>query len=163
MWRRIFMAALTLVFLGSACNVLRGAPPPRMDDSPDGQSWRPASTATPMESANGALIPITGENVVFMQCQFCVGEETHAVLLFPDTAYFDVDDSSPDTCLTADVVNGRRIVICRGPQSSSFNLSVCSDPSNCLQFPVVLQPCALLKGSVTTFVPGYLTPIDKRK
>ena len=141
--------ALMVVLVTSACGAFKSISP-RVNDSPNGQSWRPATTATPAGISSDALIPITGENVVFMQCQFCVGEETHAILLFPDTAYFNVDSSSPDTCLIADVVNGRRIVICRGPQSSSFNLSICSDPSNCLQFPVALQPCALLKGSVTT-------------
>jgi hypothetical protein len=160
--RRMLACVLILVLLGSACGVLKRPPPPRTANSPDGQSWLPAATATPSGLSNGNLIPITGENVVFMQCEFCVGEETHAVLMFPDSAYFDVDQSSPASCLTADVVNGRRILICRGPQSSSFNLSICSDPSNCLQFPVALQPCALLKGSVTVFTPGYLAPIDKK-
>jgi hypothetical protein len=109
------------------------------------------------------MIPITGENVVLMQCQFCVADETHAVVIFPDTAYFDVEQSSPVTCLTADVVNGRRIIICRGPQSTSFNLSICSDPSNCLQFPVVLQPCALLQNSSPLAPPVILTPLNKHK
>ena len=156
---QVFAGILTLILLSSSCRVLSRGSPSRMNDTPQGQSALPAPTASGLSAA--ALIPITGENVVLMQCQFCVGEETHAVLIFPDSAYFDVDSSSPASCLTADVVNGRRILICRGPQSISFNLSICSDPSNCLQFPVALQPCDLLKNSVTTFTPGYLAPIGK--
>ena len=71
--------------------------------------------------------------------------ETHAVLILPDFAYFDVGSNSSVSCLTADVAGGKRILICHGPQSTSFNLNVCSDPSNCLQFPVDLQPCPLLQ------------------
>ena len=158
-WRQILAFVLILAFLGSACGVLKRASPTRTSNSPLGRTWLPA--AAQAGSSNAPLIPITGENVVFMQCQFCVGEETHAVLIFPDSASFDVDHTSPASCLTADVVNGRRIIICRGSQGTAFNLIICSDPSNCLQFPVVLQPCALLQGSVTTFPPVILTPINK--
>jgi hypothetical protein len=160
-WRRIPVIVLSLALLGSACSMLKRASPPRVSNSPAGRTWMPATIQA--GSSNGALIPITGDNVVFMQCQFCVGEETHAILIFPETAYFDVDHSSPASCLTADVVSGRRIIICRGAQATSFNLSVCSDPSNCLQFPVVLQPCALLRNPVTTFPPVILTPVKKHK
>ena len=117
---------------------------------------RAVSTATPAGASVIPLIPITGDNATTMQCQFCVNEETHAVLIIPDFAYFNVNSSSPVTCLTANVVNGRRILLCRGPQSTSFNLNVCSDSSNCLQFPVALLPCELLQSGPAA--PILLTP-----
>lgn len=157
--RRILAVMLILAFLGSACSVLKRASPTRTSNSPLGRTSLP--TAAQAGSSDGSLIPITGDNVVFMQCQFCAAEETHAVLIFPASAYFNVEQTSSATCLTADVVSDRRIVICRGPQETAFNLSICSDPSNCLQFPVALQPCALLQGSITTFPPVILTPINK--
>jgi hypothetical protein len=100
-----------------------------------------------------------------MQCQFCVNDETHAVLVFPDFAYFDVVSTSPVSCSTADVVNGQRILLCRGTQQTSFLLNICSDPTNCLQFPVALQACPLLPDGTelatsTAFVPVFLTPIN---
>ena len=158
--RQISAGAFILIFLSSACGILTRLPSDRNDGSSHASTRVPAATEAFQEGSNSSLIPITGENVVFLQCQFCVGAETHAVLIFPDSAYFDVQQSSI-TCLTANVVNGRRIVICRGPQETAFNLSICSDPSNCLQFPVALQPCALLQGSVATFPPVILTPINK--
>jgi hypothetical protein len=160
--RQLFASVLILIFLSSACRALTGVAPTPKGASPTGQTPLPATTATSAGLASVPLIPITGNNVVFMQCQFCVGDETHAVLIFPESAYFDVDQSFSATCLTADVRNGKRIVICRGPQETSFNISICSDPSNCLRFPVALQPCALLQSSITTFPPVILTPINKR-
>jgi hypothetical protein len=99
-----------------------------------------------------------------------VGDQTHAMLAFPSFASFDVNASSPVTCLTADVVDGQRIVICRGTQSTTFNLKVCGDADNCLEFPVALQPCPLLQAGTTTplvtstpFAPVFLTPIPPIK
>jgi len=137
----------------------------------DGQTGPPppTATATIVISATSQsftpVIPITGENVVSMQCQFCVEDETHAVLVFPEFAYFDVVSTSPVSCLTADVVNGQRILICRGAQSTSFFLNICSDPANCLEFPVALQACPLLPlgTDLATLMPSapiFLTPIN---
>jgi len=159
--RQILGWTLILIFLSSACGVLTRLSSDRNDGVPHTPTRMPAATAASSELSDTSLIPITGDNVVFLQCQFCVAEETHAVLIFPASAYFDVDQSSSATCLTADVVNNRRIVICRGPQETAFNISICSDPSNCLEFPVALQPCALLQGSNTAFPPVILTPISK--
>jgi hypothetical protein len=147
------VSAFVLIFLSSACAARIGTSPIA--------TVLPATSkgalATPAGVPLIPLIPITGENVVNMQCQFCVGEETHAVLIFPDFAYFDVNHSSLVTCLTADVVNGKRILLCRGPQSTFFNLNICSSSSNCLQFPVALQPCELLQGGPAA--PVFLTPV----
>lgn len=157
--RPVLASALVLFLLSSACRWVTGAlPTPTGTVLPAGQI---SASATPGSLSVAPLIPITGENGVSMQCQFCVGEETHAILTFPEYAYFDVEQSAPVTCLTADIVNGRRVVICRGPQSVSFNLKICSDSSNCLQFPVALLPCALLQGRPAA--PVFLTPLVPEK
>jgi hypothetical protein len=170
--RRILVCALTMIFLNSACGTLDGASPtPVGTILSEGSGQSPTATLSGPVSVTATgisitpLIPITGENVVSMQCQFCVDGETHAVLVFPDFAYFDVIASSPVSCLTADVVNGRRILICRGAEQTSFNLNICSDSSNCLQFPVALQACPLLQAGTplvtfTPFAPYFLTPIN---
>ena len=156
--RQILIGAFALIIFGSACSMVTGLFPSR--------TATPLPAATGIASATAAgvsdfpLIPVTGGDVVYMQCQFCAAGETHAVLIIPDYASFDVNTQSAVTCLTADVVNGRRIVICRGPQSTSFNINVCSDSTNCLLFPVALQPCNLLQGGPTA-APVYLTPVNR--
>lgn len=172
--RRILLAALTLIFLSSACRVFT----PEEIVIPVGtilvedQTRLPqptttvASWATATDLSITPIIPITGENVVSMQCQFCVEDETHAVLVFPDFAYFDVVSTTTVGCLTADVVNGQRILICRGAQQTSFLLNICADPTNCLQFPVALQACPLIPATgnnlatITPFAPFFLSPIN---
>lgn len=146
--RRILVGALSLIILNSACGALtRTTPAPVGTILPDDPLQTIAPTSTTVSMTNTSivpLIPITGENVVSMQCQFCVDTDVHAVLVFPDFAFFDVASSAPVTCLTAQVVNGQRVLICRGAESTSFTLNICSDPSNCLQFPVTLESCPLL-------------------
>lgn len=173
MSRPVLIGALLLIFLTSACGRLTFASPtPVWTIPPAGQpilstaTLLPPSPAVSTGTAGTPLIPITGENVVSQQCQFCVDNETHAVLIFPDFAYFDVSTETPVSCLTAAVTGGKRILICHGPQSTTFNLNVCSDPSNCLQFPVALQPCPLLEAGVTPVPTGtafYLTPVNTLK
>jgi hypothetical protein len=166
--RQILICACIVIFLSSACGGLGRASSTQEGAIPPGD---PVHVLTPETAISGQptpisafpLIPITGENVASMQCQFCVNDETHAVLTFPDYAYFDVVSSTPVRCITADVVNGRRILLCRGAQSTSFSLNICSDSTNCLQFPVVLEPCSLLPGGAplgafTPSSPLFLTP-----
>jgi hypothetical protein len=103
-------------------------------------------------------------DVVSLQCQFCVNEEAHAVLIMSNQAFFNVaDPGSGVTCLSAQEVNGRRILLCRGAQQASFSLNVCVDSANCLEFPITLQTCPLIgSGTSTTtpFAPILLTPIS---
>lgn len=171
--RQIMICALVLIFSMSACGRLTlVSPTPVWTVPPAGQPILPTATivaATPATSTSMAvtpLIPITGENVVSMQCQFCVDNEAHAILIFPDFAYFDVSSVMPVSCFTADVTGGRRILICHGTQSTTFDLNICSDPENCLQFPVALQECPLLQADATplaTGTPFFLTPINTLK
>jgi hypothetical protein len=178
-WRNILMknlsrsflaCGLILTFLISACGALQEtSPTPVGTILPESvPSSTPVFTSTVPPTATDIsttpLIPITGENVVSLQCQFCVDGETHAVLVFPDYAYFDVVSTSPVTCFTANVVNGQRILICRGAQQTSFNLNICSDNKNCLQFPIALQECPLISAgspvvTSTPSTPVFLTAI----
>jgi hypothetical protein len=170
--RQILIGALTVIFLSFGCEGLTMASPtPVWTDTPQSQPLLPTISLAASATATGTSvsvtpeIPITGENVVSVQCQFCVDSEPHAILVFPDVAYFNVDSPAPVSCLTADVVDGRRILICHGPQATSLNLNICSDPSNCLQFPVALQTCPLLQAGTpiathTPFAPFFLTPIN---
>lgn len=160
--RLILISVLALLILSSACNLPAQTPPASLGEF----------TATPSpinilsnNTTPTAFIPITGLDVVSLQCQFCVNDEAHAVLIISKLTSFNVADPvSGVTCLMAQDVNDRRIVLCRGPQQASFNLNVCMDPANCLQFPITLQTCALVPatGSGTapvqpTFAP--LTPV----
>ena len=165
--RPILIGVLILIFLNSACTALAGTSPTAVGTIlPGGQAQSPVPTSnsgasiTATDTPVELIIPITGENVVEMQCQFCVNSLTHAVFIFPEFAIFDVESSTPVTCLTAQVVNGKRVLICNGTQLTSFNLKICSDSSNCLLFPVALQACPLLNTIGTPLVTGTpMTPV----
>ena len=136
-----------MILLNSACNLPVQTPTLVGTVLPTGQA--PSASTAPIPTWNSTTptiaIPVTGmDAVVALQCEFCVNDETHAVLLLPQAASFLV--SEPITgisCLTAQVVNGQRILICRGAQQVAFTLNVCLDTSNCLQFPVTLQKCPI--------------------
>lgn len=167
--RQILVCSLMLILITSAC----GASPIVVTVLPNEPALYPApgvtdtATVTITTIPPTSLIPITGENMVSLQCQFCVDSEAHAVLVFPDFAFFDIDASSPVSCLTANVVNGQRILICRGTQKATFNLDICSDGATCQEFQVVLQECPLLEAGTpaatfTPFTPIFLTPLPTR-
>src|SRR5215211_5995689 len=166
--RPILIGLFMLILLNSACTALARTEPTAIGiivsttqtALPTSNSF--TATSTPLTP----IIPITGENVVEMQCQFCVNDSTHAIFIFPDFAIFDVESASPVTCMTAEVINGQRVLVCYGQQQTTFNLKICSDTSNCLLYPVALQPCPLIPntgGTVTTATPMspvFLTAIN---
>ena len=164
--RRLLLGALTLLLLTTACNFPAATPAPMGTILPTGQvtsSPLPAATATLGMETPTALIPVTGMGDVTLQCQFCVNDEPHAVLIIPELVSYNVADPlTRITCLTAQVVNGRRILLCRGAPQTSFNLNVCADDVNCLQFPITLQTCPLAPqtGIVRTQTPVVLAPIN---
>ncbi len=172
--RQILIGALVMIFFTSGCGKLSlASPTPVWTATPAGEPLSPTVTVLPSATlVTGTFtpaIPITGENVVTLQCQFCVEAETHAVLLLPDSATFDVSSDTPVSCLTADVIDGRRILICHGTQSTTFYLNICSDPADCSLFSVALQPCPLLQAGATPVAsntlsaPLNLTPVGTRK
>ena len=148
--RRLLLGALMLFLLTSACNYPKGTPVPlgTILPAPEQVATTAISTVSPTETLSTdtavASIPNTGMKLVSQQCQFCVNDEAHAVLIMPQAASFLV--SQPVTgvnCLTAQVVNGQRIVVCHGKQAA-FTLNVCMNGSDCTQLPVTLQNCALI-------------------
>jgi hypothetical protein len=159
--RTLLFCALLLIVLTSSCNFPVATPPPLGTIYPTGSVATSAiSTSTLDLSASTAAIPVTGvENIVSLQCEFCVNEEAHAVFVLPEAASFLVPDPLAGvTCLTVQVINGRRIVVCRGPQMTVFTLNVCVDNTNCKQLPLTLDPCpsgpqAALLTPGTTFTP----------
>ncbi len=151
--RQVLIGALTLIFLSSGCGRLTtGVPYSRVDRYPSGTTvlahdftWLPLplqqARPFPQHRISPSLVkilyPCSASSVWMlnpMPCWFCRMSPTSMWARF-----------APVSCLTADVVGGKRILICHGPQSTSFNLNICSDPSNCLQFPVALQTCPLLQ------------------
>lgn len=162
--RLILIGAFALFALTTACNL--PALPPSATSAAAGQATStPISIDVSSQTPTPApAIPITGLDVVSLQCQFCVNDEAHAVLIMSNQAFFNVaDPGSGVTCLSAQEVNGRRILLCRGAQQASFTLNVCVDNANCLEFPITLQPCPLIgSGTSTTtpFAPILLTPIS---
>ena len=171
--RRTLTGALIVIVMCSACGRLTlASPTPVWTVPPVEVPVSPTAVTLVSATLTGTSvtpqIPITGENAVYLQCQFCVETETHAVLIFPDYASFDVSSDTliPVSCLTADVRDGRRILICHGTQSTTFYLNICSDSSNCSRFSVNLQPCPLLQPNSTPMVTGTpfnLTPITTFK
>ena len=147
---RLFPRGLTtgvflLILLTSACNLPAQSPTPVGTILPTGQTpatsapTLPVSTETPM-----TLIPVTGSQDVLLQCQFCVNDEPHAVLILPESAAFLVSEPVVGVnCITAQVVNDRRILFCRGAQQTVFTLNVCFDGTSCLQYPITLETCPL--------------------
>jgi hypothetical protein len=170
--RRLLFVALFLILLLGACSM-----PAETTGTPIGTiiaTEQITDTALPTSTSAGTatpFIPITGMDVVSLQCQFCVNDEAHAVLIMSSEVSFNVSEPATGIiCATAEEINGRRILLCRGAQQVSFNLNVCVDASNCLQFPVTLQSCPLIPqtGSGTgspliTFTPRspiFLTAIN---
>lgn len=153
--RGLLIGALILIVLNSSCNFPVATPPPVGTILPAesaATSSIPTSILNIPEATVG--IPVTGpNNVVALQCEFCVNDEAHAVLTLPESASFLVSDPVVGiSCLTAQVVNSQRIVLCRGAQQTSFTLNVCVDNSNCTQLPITLHTCPLLSQT------GLLTP-----
>jgi hypothetical protein len=111
-------------------------------------------------------IPVTGQDIVLVECQFCVGTRAHALLVLPDTATFQITSPSvsPTTtvdtrpnCTTVEINNGRQVVLCSGPELTPLVVNICTDASNCTDFPVDLLACPLTQGG-TVNPDGTQTP-----
>lgn len=94
-------------------------------------------------------VPVTGAELILLECQFCIQDAAHALLVLPDTATFEtvadaaaVSTPGPDTgCNTVDTYNGRQVILCRSQENTSINLNICTDGTNCTQLLVELQDC----------------------
>jgi hypothetical protein len=162
--RSLLLGVLILLLLTTACNLPAQTPAPVGTVLPTGQAASGALPTVTVENiARTAVIPVTGADEVTLQCQFCVSDQPHAVIILSEVAsYYTSDTTDRITCLTTQVTNGRRILLCRGSQQASFNLNVCYENANCLQFPVTLDPCLLntKPGIAISPTPFVLTPMN---
>lgn len=120
-----------------------------------------ATQATTQGTASAGItqtpgIPVTGVDVVLVECQFCVDTMSHALLVLPDTATFEVVSPVTSTttstttttanataCSTVEVNNGKQVVLCSGPEMTPITLNICTDANTCTDFPVDLLACPL--------------------
>jgi hypothetical protein len=155
--RGLMIGALTLILLTSACNLPAQTPVGTMLPTQVVITVSPTvavSTETPI-----TLIPVTGAGDVSLQCQFCVNDEPHAVLILPESAAFLVSQPVVGVnCITAQVVADRRILFCRGAQQTVFTLNVCLDTASCLHYPITLATCPLAPQNAN-LTPVVLTPV----
>ena len=113
-------------------------------------------------------VPVTGADVILLECQYCIEKVAHALLVLPDTATYEVvaDTTSlptpgPDMgCQTVDTFNGRQTVLCRGEENTSLNLNICTDRNNCTQLLVELHSCPVTNPPVATNTPGNGLPTN---
>lgn len=146
--RKLLVGAIILFLFTSSCNFPAQTSPPVGTILPSGDiTSSPLPSPTLSLQPPTALIPVTGNEVVTMQCQFCVNDETHALLIMPERASFLVSEPTIGiNCLTAKVENEQRIILCRGARQTTFTLNVCLDDAHCLQMPVTLMNCPFKKG-----------------
>jgi hypothetical protein len=108
-------------------------------------------------------IPVTGVDIVLVECQFCIDNMAHALLVLPDTATFEVVSSTSTTanttgttvktnCSTIEVNNGKQVVLCSGLEKTPVTLNICTNATTCTTFPVQLQACPLSQSN--TAVPA---------
>ncbi len=116
----------------------------------DGAATQAAAAAGTTQTPG---IPVTGADIVLVECQFCVDTIAHALLVLPDTATFEV--VSPATtdnatnCSTVEVNDGRQVVLCSGPELTPITLKICPNDGTCTDFPVDLLACPLTRTNNT--------------
>ena len=121
----------------------------------------PTIVGTPAAgTSQTAVIPVTGLDIMPVDCQFCVDNMAHALLVLPDTATFEVASTTPSTtttttnnttttintnCTTIEVNNGKQVVLCSGLEKTSITLNVCINSANgntCTSFLLNLLACS---------------------
>lgn len=102
-------------------------------------------------------IPVTGQDIMLVECQFCVDTQAHALLVLPDSATYKIISPAASTsssstanpapaCSTVEVNNGKQVVLCSGPEMTPLVLNICTDANTCTDFPVDLLACPLTPG-----------------
>ena len=123
----------------------------------------PAATDTTQTAATDTTqtpsIPVTAE-VILLECQFCVNNMAHALLVLSETATFELTTTATGTdtgCNTVDTFDDRQVVLCRAEENTSLTLNICTD-GNCTELAVDLQPCPVTgtpqPGATATETPG---------
>ena len=134
-----------------------------VEDSPTAAATDADVTATGSPAAGTTQtpgIPVTGPDIVLVECQFCVDTWAHALLVLPDTATFEIVSPAPSTttsttadttpnCSTVEVNSGRQIVLCSGPETTPLTLNICTDVNTCTDLPINLMACPLDQQPVT--------------
>lgn len=126
-----------------------------------------ATQPSTVDTTQTPLIPVTGPDIMLVECQFCVDTRAHALLVLPDTASFQIVSPAPSTttsttadteaqCTTVEVNNGRQVVLCSGPEMTPLTVNICTDASTCTDFPIDLLACPLSQGGAVgpTQTPG---------
>lgn len=92
-------------------------------------------------------IPVTGD-IILVECQFCIENVGHALLVFNESSTFEVVTTSASTpsdpdmgCSTIDTYDGRQVVLCRGEEDTSLTLNICDANNTCTEMIVTLQGC----------------------
>ena len=128
----------------------------------------PAATDTTQTAVTSttqtASIPVTGD-LILVECQFCVNNMAHALLVLSDVATFEMvtpatslSTPGPDTgCNTVDTFSGRQVVLCRAEENTSITLNICTD-GNCTELAVDLQSCPDSAGTPQPGVTATETP-----
>jgi hypothetical protein len=123
----------------------------------------PAATDTTQTATTQTPgVPVTGADLILLECQFCIEGMANAVLVLPETATFEmVADAAalstpgPDTgCTTVDTFSGRQVVICRSQENTSLTLDICMNGTDCTQLLVELQSCPVTGTPAATDTPG---------
>ena len=115
-------------------------------------------------------IPVTGSEIVLVECQFCVDTWAQALLVLPDTATFQVVSSDPavttstsdmqPSCLTVEVNNGRQVVLCSGQEMTPITLNICTDVNTCTDFSVDLLACPVTTQQQPGAIPNQTQPAE---
>ncbi|HSL27881.1 MAG TPA: hypothetical protein VK900_01675 [Anaerolineales bacterium] len=152
-------ATPTTIFVPTQPAEETASPPPLGTDamaSPVGVLETPTVTGgtelTPTpgtDTTQTAEVPVTGGDLILLECQFCIQDTAHALLVLPESATFEtvadtaaVSTPGPDSgCNTVDTYNGRQVILCRSQENTSVNLNICTDATNCTQLLVELQDC----------------------
>jgi hypothetical protein len=146
----ILFVALTLLLLGTACGPATGTPAPGGSDTPEaGVSQTPDGTeTTPVAITDTPGVGTPTGIVVTHEGQFCIDSVAHEILVMPAEASFEIipvtgSSSVPAdaVCTSVETLNGKQVVICRGPSLSSFEVKVCTGPDTCAEVPVNLREC----------------------
>lgn len=126
------------------------------------------TTATADETLTPS-IPVIGDEVILLECQFCVDNMAHALLVIPEVATFELATTTAGAdigCNTVDTFNGRQVVLCRVEENTSITVNICTDGTNCTELLVDLQACPVSAntpepgGATNTPEPGAATTTD---
>ena len=122
------------------------------------QQGNPTATAAP--STSGSSVQQADASLVQEWDRFCVKKVPYTLLALPENASYEVApfegtmptiepgavSPSEFSCTTAGIFRGQQVVVCKGPQLTSFTLRVSADGAS-EDFPVGLTWCPIKEPS----------------